>query len=182
MMIPPGRHRFAGKKRKMRTFFIIILSAAGLVCQAQESCIGADIAAAARCGSLHVMLGHAFGEKWSAGADAELDFSLIRKKMSAEEAGHDGELGSLAWPSGKASYSFGASARYWPRQTFQGAFISAGMSWSESLGLDLCAGAGYMIRIWNGLAAGMAYEMNILETYRYGASGDEIKISLHYIF
>lgn len=166
----------------MRTFIIIILSAVGLVCKAQESCIGADLAAAARCGALHLMVGHAFGEKWSAGADAELDFSLIRKKMSAEESDHYGEAGSKSWPYGDAAYSFGASVRYWPRRAFQGAFLSAGMSWSEGAGLDLCTGAGYMMRIWKGLAAGIAYEMNMLETYRHGTSGDEIKLSLHYIF
>lgn len=166
----------------MRTILIIILSAFGLACQAQESGIGADLTAAARKGALRVTLAHAIGERWSAGADAELDFSLLRERMSAEEAGHYGEVGTGSWPYGEGAYRLGASVQYWPERALHGVFLSAGMSWSEGAGLDMTAGAGYHVRIWKGLGAGIAYEMDLLKTYRYGVSGDEIKIVLSYLF
>lgn len=181
----------------------IWLSAIGLVCQAQEktqkeaaevqqaavsgkarreSGVGTDLAAAARTGAVHVMLAHAFGRKWSAEADAELDFSLLGRRRSTEEAGHYEEVGKEAWPYGEAAYRIGASVQYWPQKAFAGAFLSAGISWDEATGPDMTAGAGYHVRIGKRLGAGIAYEMNLLKTYRYGRSGDEIKIVMSYIF
>lgn len=171
----------------MKRLLLVLICIVSLIswCNAQEKGlgIGIDVISAFR-ESICVDVEYAFSQKLSAYAEAALCIEP-RKRMSETEEEHNNEFAddTVEVPAIKDWHKERMGLNCWFKESFDGVFVTAGISHGSYSGLDCYAGIGYMAELWKGLGLSIRYSMDIFrglpETY---PPAECIEVRLKYVF
>ena len=163
------------------TFIVII------PCKGQESyrlISGTDLTSLIRARELNLLCGLAIGGNWSVCASAAL--RLPESGLDEVYTDHNVDLDEDIYETGNITDGLlkaQISAQYWPSYPFKGPFLSLGLGTGHERNLKVPVSAGYVCNIWKGLKVTVAYDIELLDTIRYGSRyGKGICIGLGYGF
>lgn len=163
------------------TFIVII------PCKGQESyrlISGTDLTSLIRSRELSLLCGLAVGGNWSVCASASL--RLPESGWDEIYITHNDDLNEDIYETGIATDELikaQISMQYWPSLPFKGPFLSFGAGSGQKRNLRIPVSAGYVCDIWKGLKLTVAYDIELLDTIRYGSRyGKGLCIGLGYEF
>ena len=133
-------------------------------------------------GRILINFGHSINCHWSIGAGAAIGLPEMRKNISEDEKIHEGILSDMPGYhlQGNTS-SANMEIFHWPWETYRNGFISIGCSYGEREGIDFIIGAGYMMRVFKGLAVAIKTETGLINQRKTEFS-ETISLNLNYIF
>lgn len=163
------------------TFIVII------PCKGQESyrlISGTDLTSLIRSRELSLLCGLAVGGNWSICASASLRLSDAGR--DEVYITHNDDLNEDLYETANVTDELikaQISAQYWLSSPFKGPFISFGAGSGQRRNLRIPVSIGYVCNIWKGLKFTVAYDIELLDTIRYGSRfGKGICIGLGYEF
>ncbi len=165
MMNPDAVHRFAKKKMK-RISVVILAMTIGMSGFAQyKSHIGVDVGSMMMGNSVNLSAGYGFCGRWSVSWKVEIGTKMLDREYDSEYKDHIAELednaGTVSLPSGNS-----ISIQYWPDSIYNGAWVETGCRCTYGRQADCMIGAGYMIPIWRGMKAVLAFQTDLLASLR----------------
>lgn len=185
MTVRKNGHSFAADMKRM-TFITALCLLTGPVCHTQDGrsgCFGMELSSLSYDRTACFITGHQVGPKWSVEGSAEFDFSAVRIKKSTDAEEHDAEF-SLAETSRQESVRrFQMAMKFWTGTIYCGPYIQIGCCFSGKGPPDCTAGIGYHMHICKGLYAFMAYESDLIASFRLGSPyGKGCSIGICWIF
>ena len=128
--------------------------------------IGTDLTETLLTGTFNISAGYSFSDRWSASWRAVINTSQFRTGRSQEEEDHMSEFSPEENDIHILSTS-SISVHYWMDQAYEGTFLTAGVKYmTDEKTADYTIGIGYCIPLWKGLRMVLAYESDILSSFR----------------
>lgn len=143
--------------------------------------VGIDISSAIRKESIRIILGHAVGNYWSVSAASDISMSTLIRNMEKEETDHREEFEDISSEAGPL-YSGSAAIRFWPDNVYKGIFLSTGIRHYHKKGLECMIGAGYQMKLINGLSFFISLEKNMTGSADTRRQEGTISVGLCWIF
>jgi hypothetical protein len=124
-------------------------------------------------------------DRWSASVSASIDYKVLNRNVSREEAEHRNEfdIGNVQNITDFGSHMETISFTYWPEGLFNGPHISIGGIYCQRLGIDAAIGLGYILNIIKGVSVSIRYDTGLrLAGSRGLLHADCLKAGINYSF
>ena len=110
-------------------------------------------------GNLEINSGYAFAENWSIASDISIGYARLKREKDDIGSIHESEFKDrhpeLTRPPNLLTEHI--AIRYWPHTALTGTFISTGIRYGSSTGIDYTLGIGYDMTIWKNMHMAAGY-------------------------
>ena len=152
----------------------------------QGSTIGISMSSGIIKQQTELSIGHAFAINWSVNWKVSAALSLFTEALDDEEKKHYGEFIDLTQKYAremKETMQCCASVTYWPAECHKGAYFRCGATIGNRHKADIESSIGYFFRIYRGIYADIAYEMEMISSFvNEDTSNNGINIRVHLRF
>ena len=159
-----------------------------ICCNSQTMKVGSDLLSGLCFKSANISTSYSFAQKWSAGADIEMNLKTIIRQQEDIVSDHLKDL-SITEESTHMNRSIESFQKvsiyidYWLEDTFKGAYIRLGGDIRDREGPDMTIGVGYTMRIWKGLGIETGYNLGVIDALnKQKLSADGLKAGFYYVF
>lgn len=171
---------------RMAFTILLLLLAGKLAVLSQERHITAGvelIGLAQSCAGIDLEFG--ISSHWSVTGFMSFHHRWFNRKKNEIELDHLNSFSHDEATSSKCEYTHSGhiAASFWPRHPNEGIFISSGLHYNDSKGLDGLIGIGYCMRIWHDIHLKASYFTPILQSVDGALAGaDGLRLCLCYTF
>ena len=151
-------------------------------CQSQDrSCMaGLDLTSFLH-GSTQAEVSYSFDRHWSLTGMAYIPYKKLAKGKTELETEHEGEFSSAGIPVKSHYQNSTIMLDYWPKDAFNGPFISVGIQ--AGISTDIITEAGYTLPIWKDICLSISLHVPIIQSMKEdGIDSRNIKIGINYRF
>lgn len=163
----------------------LLFSTLSIACRCQESrcSLGIGLTSFIRAG-VDINIGYGFCGHWTAEGGGTFRFDALTDWKSDLQKSHESDLGEQPTKERMEDLHIERiGIRYWPRKTFEGFCIGAGIRHGNATGVDWLIEAGYAARIWKGITGTVSYRIPLKETFRDKTiTAKGITLSISYVF
>ncbi len=154
-----------------------------------EACIGIDLLGGICFKSFRLSGSHCFHEHWTASAEVSIDIDALHHKEDTIWDEHRNSIDDSIEDNQARSHfrrpvhEINIGLTFWPASPFKGVHITIGGRMRDRSDPDITIGAGYSLKIVQGVYGLIAYNAGIIETKRTGRlTLDGIRAGINYIF
>lgn len=145
---------------------VILVLTAGLTCLARHKvAIGTDLGDMMMRRTVGICAGYEISDRWTVTWKAGIGIRKSHPEHDNEYSEHQAEF-SVPEESRQIPYGSTICLQYWPDNAYDGIFLGAGYRCSERAKADCTLAIGYAIPIWRGLRMTLAYETDLLASFK----------------
>ena len=161
---------------------VILALTLGMTCLARHKvAVGTDIGNIMKKGMADIYVGYEINERWTVTWKTGIDIKRSRPEYDIEYSEHQAEF-STPDENPQIPYDSTICLQYWMDNAYDGFFLGAGCRSTAHVKADCTLSLGYAVPIWSGLRMTLAYETDMLASFKEGkAAGTGFTIGICWI-